>query len=60
MAARLGMDLGSTKSKRPVSTQFHDTTSDENIKIKQLVFDNPVGSGNNYQNEDTENKENDS
>ena len=51
VVSRLGIDLNSTKSKRPVSTQFHESTAvDEIIKPRQLVVDN----------DDMENKENDS
>jgi hypothetical protein len=50
VGSRLGIDLNSTKSKRPVSTQFHETTTvaEEVIKPKQI------------DNDEMENKENES
>ncbi len=50
VVSRLGIDLNSTKSKRPVSTQFHETTTvaEEVIKPKQI------------DNDEMENKENES
>jgi hypothetical protein len=45
--------MNSTKSKRPVSTQFHESTVDEIVKVKPVITE-PI------QNDDTENKENES